>query len=1438
MIQFFDAFISYGRADSKAFATKLQAHLQEQGFRAWFDFNDIPLAVDFQNQIDDGIEKAHHFLFIISPHAVNSPYCRKEIELAIKQGKRIIPLLHVMQISYQTWQQRNPKRTASDWEAYKAKGLHDSYQNMHPTLRRLNWVFFQEDKDDFEKSLADLIKLLSTHTDYVEHHTQFLVQALEWERHQKQTRCLLIGEEKQQAQAWLKIRFKDEQPPCLPTDLHCEYITESIKNGNNLMSEVFLSYADEDRATMEKIRNSLRRESITVWTNRTDVQTGEVFEEAIKRGIEQADNVVYLLSPESVNSTYCKQELDLAVSLNKRIIPVLVRETHPEIIPSALQDLHYIDLTDNVKEEDYLLDESQLLKILHQDGAYYNEHKILLTKALKWKRQQENPTILLRGYNLRSAETWLKVAFKRRQHLPTTLQEEFITQSLRQPPLDSLDVFISYSRADSDFARNLNDNLQIQGKTTWFDQESIASGTDFQQEIYRGIKACDNFLFILSPRSVNSPYCASEVEYAASLNKRFMTVLHREVNTASLHPELAKVQWIDFNHHQRDFNANFNKLLITIDTDREHVHRHTKWLQRALEWEQQGKDKDLLLRGSELYRAQSWLQGAEQNKKQPNPTNLQKEFINNSREVIEIAKLLERRQLVIKSLLGLVSVAFMVGLILGVQAIINEELAKENEKIAKENEKIAKENEELARKEAERANKASKEAETESLKSLSKTSEALFNSNQILTSLIEGIRAGKKLKDSPGYEKDTQNFTNNSPLHKSIVTSLFNSVYLVRERNRFDGHKGLIWDVNFSPDGKMIASVSGDNTIKLWKPDGTLITDIKGYLEGNAQGHKAQVLGVSFHPNGSMIASASDDKTVKLWKADGTFIRTLEGHEKPVDDVSFSPDGNIIASASEDATVKIWKLDGTLVTTIRGHNAAVRDVEFSPEGNILASASDDKAVRLWQKDGRWIRTLRGHNARVYGLSFSRDGETLASASWDQTVRLWKLDGSSKLIRAHNRRVFDVGFSPDGETVASASEDKTIKIWKLDGTLKSTLAGHSSQVRSLSFNDNGKILVSAGGDRTVKLWQLEREAELTIPLQEHRAQVLDVAFSPDGELLASASADKTVKLWKPDGTPIKTNQGHDNVVRSVSFSPDGKILASASSDRTVKLWSREGKILQTLYGHDKPVNDVTFSPDGKLIASGSQDRTVIIWKRDGEKVSSSKKVLTSGNSPESHREGVLSVRFSPDSKTLASTSWDKTVKLWNVDDGILKETISGHDGWVFDAQFGQQGQTITTASYDNTVKLWNTDGKLLKTLGENSEAENKNSEPENSDGHSDGVVGLSFDPNSQTIATASADNTVKLWSKNGSLITTIKGHTDKVNSASFSPDGAMLASASDDNKIILWRLKHQDEFILDLDKLLELGCDWVKDYLKNNQNLPESDSLRDSSASRELCDDIK
>ena len=1380
MTKFFDAFISYGRADSKDFALKLQSSLNKRGLEVWFDFNDIPLGVDFQNQIDDGIEKADHFLFVISPHSINSPYCLKEIELAIKCNKRIIPLLHVDEIDRETWLSRFPNGSLQDWEAYKAQGKHTSFANMHPTIGKINWVYFQEDKNDFDKSLADLIDLLGLHRDYVQQHTRFLNKALEWERNQKQTRYLLTGEEKEKAQAWLKIRFKDQQPPCVPSDLHCEFITESIKNGNNLMAQVFLSYAEEDRATMEKIRSSLRREGITVWTNTIDIKTGEDFVNSIKQGIEKADNLVYLLSPHAVKSTYTQQELDLAVEFNKRIIPLLVQTTDNLELPSALQDLQYIDLTDNLTEADYQLDESELLKILYEDAAYYNEHKILLTKALKWQQQNQNPSILLRGYNLHSAETWLEVAQKRTQHPPIPLQSEFIAASLQQPPLESLDVFISYSRADSDLARKLNDALQLQGKTTWFDQESIASGSDFQQEINRGIKTSDNFVFIISPRSVNSPYCNSEVEYAASLNKRFVTVLHREVDTNDLHPELAKVQWIDFNSNDKDFNANFNQLLRTIETDREHVQNHSKWLQRALEWEQKNKNDDLLLRGSNLIIAQNWLEETEEKKKKPATTFLQKEFIQASQNAVELAQKEEKRRqermLLLqqekiaeqkksakkqKFFLGAVSIALLAAVVFA----INATRAEDNAEKALESQ----------------------------IYSLSRFSSMLYEQNLKFDALIEAIRAGEPILK--------QGLRPNQETRSLVLTALQAAVYEdgFREQNHLK-HQARVFDVAWSRDGKQIVSASEDGAIKRWDVNGKEIKTIPVGTKNNI------LYPISFSPDGKTIAFAENGDTVKILNLQSEKTKTpktLGKHKGSIKSVVWSPNGKIIASRSEeDEKIKLWDTQGNLLKTLTGDPEVVTSVSFSPDGKTIAYDNGNGEIKLWNvnnnvNNGQPIKTITvGKNIDLYSGSFSPDGKTIAFTDDDiDDVKLWNIEEEEILtLGEHDDYVTSLAWSPNGNTIASASADNTVKIWNKQGKLLQTLKGHDGSINSVKFSPDGKKIATASDDNTVRLWSLS-EKKLTKLKGDKEVEFESVAWNPKGNTIAAASMDGNIKIWtKKQGKWkfIPTKIKHTDEVFSVSFSPDGKTIASASYDNTIKLWSKNGQELETLEGHDDAVWSVAWSPDGKTIASGSHDKTIKLWNTNGQEL----ETLNGHNAP------VSTVAWSPDGKTIASAAVDETIKLWNTN-GQELETLNGHNAPVNSVAWSPDGKTIASGSNGNIIKLWSNKGKELKTLT----------------GHQKAVSSVAFSPDGKTIASASEDNTVKLWNLDGEELQTLNGHNQEVNSLSFSADGKTLASASDDETLILWNLED-----FKLDKLMQDACAQVKDYLEHNA----------TGSDRELC----
>lgn len=656
-----DVFISYGRRESKVFANRLYQFLLKHGYDVWFDQNDIPLGVDFQDQIDDGIERTHNFIFIISPHAVQSAYCLKEILLAVKRGKRIIPVLHVEPVG--VWQQ------------------------MHPAIAKRNWIYMRERFeaglpleelhaiDDFEKGAEGLVKLLETHKEYVQMHTELLYKALVWQRQARISEHLLVGHERQQAEKWLLREFQAPQmPPCEPSHLHTQFITESKKNGENLQTDFFISYAQEDHQDRDRVVEALNRKALTCWIHHHDIAKGEKFGQAIERGIELADQVLFFISPHSLRSEWCLKELAYAQSFQKRIIPLLIAETPVEDYPESIRGLQYVDFTNNQDEETelddsffqdrlnnpkelesgahgvYFKDNSrtnrslneksnfeqdidQIIAMARQEADYFRQHKVFLVQALRWQRQHNASSLLLRGYNLDKARTWLDANRRRDQHPPTQLHQDFISESIAKIGQLDTEVFISYSRKDADLARKLNQALQDNGKTTWFDQESIAEGEDFQREIEKGILQSDNFLFIISPDAIASNFCEQEVRYAASLGKRFVSLLHRPVDPDTLPKELAAVQWIKFN--ELGFEKGFSKLLETLNIDRAHVNAHTRYSRAAQEWKERQFNNDLLLRGQALDQAESWLQTAIAESKNPAPNAIQQDLIKRSRQVFD-----------------------------------------------------------------------------------------------------------------------------------------------------------------------------------------------------------------------------------------------------------------------------------------------------------------------------------------------------------------------------------------------------------------------------------------------------------------------------------------------------------------------------------------------------------------------------------------------------------------------------------------------------------------------------------------------------------------------------------------------------------------------------------------------------------------------------------
>jgi hypothetical protein len=198
------------------------------------------------------------------------------------------------------------------------------------------------------------------------------------------------------------------------------------------------------------------------------------------------------------------------------------------------------------------------------------------------------------------------------------------------PNRDDYDIFISYSRKDKEFVSQLFEALTQANKKIWVDWNDIPPAEDWRQEIYRGIEAANNFVFIISPHSTSSVVCGEELNHAIKHGKRLVPIVRQDVGYDNVHPELGRINWIFFREDD-DFDGAFIKLISSVETDLSHVRKHTHLLVRAREWENEGRHKSYLLQGSELKKAEQWL--AEDESKQPHATALHREYITTSRRV-------------------------------------------------------------------------------------------------------------------------------------------------------------------------------------------------------------------------------------------------------------------------------------------------------------------------------------------------------------------------------------------------------------------------------------------------------------------------------------------------------------------------------------------------------------------------------------------------------------------------------------------------------------------------------------------------------------------------------------------------------------------------------------------------------------------------------------
>lgn len=729
-----------------------------------------------------------------------------------------------------------------------------------------------------------------------------------------------------------------------------------------------------------------------------------------------------------------------------------------------------------------------------------------------------------------------------------------------------------------------------------------------------------------------------------------------------------------------------------------------------------------------------------------------------------------------------------------------------------------------------------------------------------LDSLIAALHCAQPLYQSP--TQTWEDYESLAPIY--TLQFILSQIY---ERNRLQ-HRLAVTHLALSPDGDFAVTGAADHNLRLWTLTGKKMATLRG--------HQANITDIQWHPSSEYMLSGAADHTAKLWSKWGQILTTFRGHEDWVRSVAFHPSLDCIATASRDGTIKFWRQDGELINTLRGHQGAIRQIVFSANGQLLLSASRDKTARLWSLEGQELVCFQGHQGWVRTAQFSPDGHQVLTASVDGSARIWSLDGKPQgLLRGHQGGLRTASFSPDGQQIVTASLDGTARLWDAQGKQQAVLQGHGHTVYEAQFSHDSYLVATTGGDHTIRIWN--RQGKALVVLRGHQKEVFLGQFHPNSRLLVSISADHTARLWDLTDKGTVILRGHQHWVRSVHTSlvkeSFGKIhlhILTASRDKTARLWNSTGQCVQILEGHQGWVREARFSPDGRLIATASADMTVQIWNLLGVKLATFK----------GHQDSVLTVRFSGNGQYLLTASRDKTAKIWNIS-GQCLTTLRQHNTAVFCAEFSSDGQFIVTATGDGTVKLWDIVGREMATCAGHDKAVYSvqfsldsrwlltasgdrtarlwnmlGKEIAVLKGHQGIVYQAQFSPDEQLIATASEDQTARLWDRKGQELAVLYGHQGLVSTVQWSRDGQLLVTASEDGTARVWDRAGRELALLQghhnwvrmadftpdsqwvvtastdgtarlwpltrLETLLERGYEWVKDYLRHNPLVKDSD----------------
>jgi WD40 repeat protein len=497
--------------------------------------------------------------------------------------------------------------------------------------------------------------------------------------------------------------------------------------------------------------------------------------------------------------------------------------------------------------------------------------------------------------------------------------------------------------------------------------------------------------------------------------------------------------------------------------------------------------------------------------------------------------------------------------------------------------------------------------------------------------------------------------------------------------------------------------------------------------------------------------------------------------------ISMTPDGSRAVS-SRGTAICLWDLStGRLLRSI-DVRAWVGALALSPDGTFAVSGNGDNTVRTWDlKTGSCIHKMPGHSGQPVALSLTPDKSLAASGATlgDGSVRVWDLVAGT-CLRAFSSQEYvtnDVAITADGTRVVSAGVDKRLRVLNVaddrcEKTRKLTYA-----VESLALTLDGRYLVTTAERHKTILWTL-----LTLRPIRELANGTDaasaVAVTPDGVIVVGATRNGLTVWEAATGkvlNQLRPTEGNVGRIEQLAVSADGELALSGAWNGILTTWD-------LIRGGAQPASrEPAVEANFEAITHSLGGRTTLAATGDGELVHDEhdSDALSITRCDTSGPKWLTDAAISGDGRRLATAHGDGMVRI-RIRSGRLRETFSGHEGYLCAVRYSPEGRRLLAGGEDNRVWIWDLEaGEPIARLK----------------GHPDTVHATEFSPDGVMALSGSADqyggsaNNLMLWNLvTGKRRRILRGHESAVYNIAFSPDGRLAASGGLAESIWLWDLK--------------------------------------------------